>query len=185
MVVDKMIIGTRDEKLMSSEQLAVFHKIASGPRKDVPSPFLAMLDAPEMVDVVQAVGSAIRFKSEMTSELREVAILATAAAFGSRYEWDYHVAIARRLNLPEQTIKAAATGVVQGEGSLYATVISLCRAAVFERRIDPNLLARLVEMTSKRVATEVVLVSGYYQLLGLFLSAAELDRPHRYSEPES
>lgn len=177
-----MLIGERDKEGMTAQQLAVFDKIASGPRKDVPFPFLAMLDSPEVADVVQTVGSVIRYGSKMPADLREVAILATAAAFGSNYEWQYHVAIARQLGLSEEVIKAASLGKADSRiDPLFAATIGLCWEAVRGRRIDPDALTIIRNSVGRKIATELVLIPGYYQLLGLFLSAGELDEPQQYT----
>ena len=173
-----MLIGARDPAAMTPAQRAVHDAIAAGPRADVPWPFLAMLDAPHLADAIQAVGAAIRFSGALTPPLREVAILATAAAFGSGYEWDYHLAIARRLGIGEAVIAACAAGVADpAVGEDLAAVIGLCRAAVRERRIGEAVLARLVAATSREIASEVVAITGYYQMLALYLSAGGLDHP--------
>lgn len=172
-----MLIGARTPDEMTDAQRRVYDLIASGPRRDVPWPFLAMLDAPHLADAIQSVGAAIRFSGVITPELREVTILAVAGAFGSGYEWDYHVAIARDLKLSEDTIRASTTGDVAGLDPVHATIIRLCRGAVLERRVDQTLLAELVDQVGRQVASEVVTMCGYYQMLALFLSAGVLDHP--------
>lgn len=176
-----MLIGARDPAAMTPAQRAVYDAIAAGPRGDVPWPFLAMLDAPHLAEAIQAVGAAIRFSGALTAELREIAILATAAAFGSGYEWDYHIAIARRLGIGERAIAACASGTEDPAiGEAFAAVVALCRAAVRDRRIGEDVLARLVAATSREIASEVVAITGYYQMLALYLSAGALDHPVAY-----
>ncbi|MEF2070594.1 carboxymuconolactone decarboxylase family protein [Consotaella aegiceratis] len=170
-----MLIGARDVTAMTQEQVGVYRAIASGPRGDVPYPFLAMLDAPHLADAIQQVGAAIRYGGEITDELREIAILATAAAFGSGYEWDYHAAIARRLGMSEERIAACSSAEVDEVEAADRAIIRLCRAAVLERRVPPRLLEDLVAAVGRKVASEVVAISGYYPLLALFLAAGELD----------
>lgn len=172
-----MLIGARTPADMTPEQRHVYDLIAAGPRRDVPWPFLAMLDAPHLAEAIQSVGAAIRFSGAISPELREVAILAVSGAFGSGYEWDYHVAIARDLKVPEATIAASTTGAVTGLAPAHAAVIRLCRDAVLERRVDQELLADLVALEGPKVASEVVAMCGYYQMLALFLSAGGLDHP--------
>jgi len=173
-------IGAADPTSMTAAQRAVYDRISGGPRKDVPWPFLAMLDAPHLADAIQAVGGALRFSGTIPEALREVAILATAAAYGSGYEWDYHVAIARRLAVAEATIAAAQTGnLALADDALDRLTISVCRTAVLQHRVNPNELNDLIAHSSRAVASEIVAIAGYYPLLALFLSAAELDHPVR------
>jgi 4-carboxymuconolactone decarboxylase len=173
-----MLIGARDPETMTSEQRRVYDAIASGPRKGVPLPFLAMLDSPQLVNAIQAVGATLRFSGVISDELREVAILATAAAVGSGYEWDYHARIARNLGLSQTAIDA--TIAPQNASALDEPVrltIALCRAAVLERRIPQDLLQDLVTHLGRSVATEIVAIAGYYPMLALYLSAGGLDHP--------
>lgn len=172
-----MLIGARTRDEMTDAQRHVYDVIASGPRRDVPWPFLAMLDAPALADAIQSVGSVLRFSADIAADLREVTILAVSGAFGSGYEWDYHVAIARDLDLPETTIAASVSGDVDGVDETHANIILLCRAAILERQIDQGLLASLVPRIGRKSASEVVAMCGYYQMLALFLSAGELDHP--------
>jgi 4-carboxymuconolactone decarboxylase len=177
-----MRIGLEDVDRLSIEQRQAYDTIAEGPRGSVPLPFLAMMDAPHLVEVIQAVGAAIRYSGVVSAELREIAILATAAAFGSNYEWTHHLAIARQLNVPEAAIAAAASGDLAAEplSAVYATAIALCRAAVLDHRVNPDHLADLIGMIGREAASEIVAISGYYPLLGLFLSAAGADTPVVY-----
>ncbi|WP_315927609.1 carboxymuconolactone decarboxylase family protein [Mesorhizobium sp. SP-1A] len=171
-----MLIGANDLGAMSPEQRRVYDQIASGPRKDVPLPFLAMLDAPHLADSIQAVGSAIRFSGALADDLREVAILAAAAAFGSGYEWGYHERIAKSMGMRDDWLAACRTGKVSGlDDSNVAAIVETCWTAIKERRVPPERLAHLAQSLGRGAASEVVAISGYYPLLALFLSAGELD----------
>lgn len=176
-----MLIGASDIATMTAEQRALHDRIASGPRGDVPKPFLAMLDAPHLADAIQSVGAAIRFSGALPEDLREVAILAAAAAFGSGYEWDYHLPIARRLGVGEAVIAAARSGdtaaLTEATVADAAAIIRFCRAAIGANRAGHDDLARLSTSLGRAAASDVVAVAGYYPLLALFLASAELDHP--------
>lgn len=180
-----MLIGECDPDQMSPEQRRVHDAIAQGPRGSVPLPFLAMMDAPHLAEALQSVGTAIRFTGAISAELREVAILATAAAFGSGYEWTYHLAIARRFGIPEIVLSAAARELADRRQPIdpaYAKTIALCRDAVLERRVAPGPLSDLVDLIGRTAASEVVAICGYYQALALFLSASGMDQPLVYPD---
>lgn len=172
-----MKIGARDPDEMTADQRATYDLIASGPRGGVPYPFLAMLDAPDFAAAIQSVGAAIRFSGKLDGRLREVAILAAAAAYGSGYEWTYHEAIGRQLGLTDGELSAVLAGTGDGLGEVEAAIVALVFTAVRERRADPAALALLTDRLGRAEATEVVTVAGYYPLLALFLSAGELDTP--------
>ena len=171
-----MLIGVRDVAEMTPRQRAVHDAIASGPRAGVPLPFLAMLDVPDLAQAIQSIGAAIRFSGALPAPLREVAILATAAAFGSGYEWDYHLPIARDLDVAEATIAAAGSGLPSDAATPEdQAIIALCRDAVLNSQVDQDRLKELVDYVGAAAASELVAIAGYYQLLALFLSAGALD----------
>jgi 4-carboxymuconolactone decarboxylase len=173
-----MPIGVRDLGDMTELQRYIYEEIANGPRKSVPSPFLAMLDAPRIARAIQEVGATIRFLGVAPPAVRETAILATAGAFGSGYEWDYHASIARCHQVPESVISATKTGSVNEiDVPVLKTVVEFSRAAVLERQTPQHLLSAIIKLSGYEVASEVVAIVGYYQMLALFLSAGEFDRP--------
>jgi len=173
-----MPIGAVDPDRMSAEQRAVHDRIAAGPRGGVPRPFLAMLDNPGLADAVQGIGAALRFSGALPDDLREVAILAAAGAFGSGYEWDYHEPIARRAGVDGAVIAAARSGDVAALADRRAAaIVTFCHGAVRGNRADRAALALISAELGRAAATEVVAIAGYYPLLALFLDAAGLDHP--------
>lgn len=176
-----MLIGEQDYETMTPVQKSTYDTIAAGPRAGVPLPFLAMLDAPDFANAVQGVGAAIRFKGSLPDRLREVAILAAAAAYGSGYEWGYHDEIADQLGLTKTERAAILDGSGTGLLGAETTCVQYVMSAVTSRRADPKLLGKLVTAIGRQQATELTLIAGYYPLLALFLSAGELDSmlPHQ------
>ncbi|VDC25003.1 carboxymuconolactone decarboxylase family protein [Pseudogemmobacter humi] len=172
-----MLIGETDPEKMRPAQRAAYDQIASGPRGGVPFPFLAMLDAPQFAAAIQGVGEAIRYHGVLDDRLREIAILAAAAAWGSGYEWAYHDAIAARLGMTPDERGAVLDGSARGLAPAEALCVRYIRAAVLERRADQDLLAGLVAALGREAATEITTIAGYYPLLALFLSAGQLDSP--------
>ncbi|MCB1503001.1 MAG: carboxymuconolactone decarboxylase family protein [Bauldia sp.] len=174
-----MPIGAADPDRMTPEQRAVHDRIAAGPRGGVPRPFLAMLDSPGLAHAIQGIGAALRFSGALADDLREIAILAAAGAFGSGYEWGYHEPIARRAGVSEAAIAAARAGDVSslGGGDIAAAIITVCHRAVRNRRVPREALALISTRLGRAAATEVVAIAGYYPMLALFLDAANLDHP--------
>jgi 4-carboxymuconolactone decarboxylase len=167
------MIGAADVGAMTPEQRRVHDLIAAGPRGSVPRPFFAMLDAPALAEAIQGVGVAIRFGGTLPAGLREVAILAAAAAWGSDYEWAYHEPIARDLGVGAGAIAAARTGVPSGEDAVADAVAAFVHAAIRERRSDADRLEAVVAALGRAGASEVVAIAGYYPLLALFHASAE------------
>ncbi|PZQ97652.1 MAG: hypothetical protein DI533_10775 [Cereibacter sphaeroides] len=172
-----MLIGARDVAQMTPDQKEIHDLIASGPRGGVPLPFLAMLDAPAFASAIQSVGETIRYRGTLDARLREVAILAAAAAYGSGYEWTYHEKIARDLGMTDAEIGAVLDRSGIGLPDEEALTVAFVFTAVLERRADAGQLGHLVTLLGRQAASEIVVIAGYYPLLALFLSAGALDQP--------
>ncbi|MFV0334160.1 MAG: carboxymuconolactone decarboxylase family protein [Tropicimonas sp.] len=172
-----MLIGAPPSGAMTPEQQAVHDTIASGPRGSVPVPFFAMLDSPVLCEAIQGVGEAIRYRTTMSDRLREIAICAAAAAYGSGYEWNYHDALAVNCGLSP----AERASVLDGTGAALppaeAAIVTYVFAAVRESRADQTMLATMATAFGRTAATEVTAIAGYYPLLALFLNAGQLDTP--------
>src|SRR4051812_48681322 len=72
---------------MSDAQRRVMDAAISGKRGEVPAPLLAWLHSPEMGDRAQRLGEFCRYETSLGPYLSELAILVTARAWTSHYEW--------------------------------------------------------------------------------------------------
>jgi len=159
----------RDLSGASPAQRSVFDAIASGPRGSVPSPFLAMLDAPELTRSIQQVGVTIRFGGSIEASHRELAILATAGAIGCRYEWNYHAPIARSCGTPEAVIQETIANAGTVLDRPWRTIIDVARGVTLNHRLDDDLLDQAVSLFGRAGATELIAIAGYYSLLANFI----------------
>jgi len=135
-----------------------------------------MLDAPELADAIQRVGTVLRFDSRLPDTVREIAILATAGAVACGYEWNYHAPIAEAAGVPVEAIAATRPGApIEDIGDPAATVIALCRALATHAAPDPALLDAAVARLGRAGATEIMAIAGYYGLLAHFIRWAGFD----------
>jgi 4-carboxymuconolactone decarboxylase len=162
----------------SDAQRRVVDLITSGPRGSVPSPFLAMLDAPHLAVVIQEVGAAIRFGSTLPDALREIAILATAGAVRCGYEWNHHAPIARLAGLSDGLLDATRPDArTPAPSEPEATIIALCRELVADNVAKPATLAAAIDQLGRTGASECVAIAGYYALLANFIKTGGFDQP--------
>jgi 4-carboxymuconolactone decarboxylase len=168
----------RDLHGATAEQRHVHDMIANGPRGGVPSPFLAMLDAPDLAVAIQNLGVAIRFKGHLSDAQRELAILATAGAAGCGYEWHYHASIGAKAGLDGSTINATLPGAgLEGVENIWAIIITLCQSVATREGGAENALHDAIAAFGRRAATELVAIIGYYTMLAHFIKLGGHDRP--------
>ena len=79
---------------MTPAQRTIAEAIMSGPRGRMSGPFNAWLRSPELADRLQKVGEYVRFNSSLDRRINEMAIIMTAQAWGSQYEWHAHAPLA-------------------------------------------------------------------------------------------
>ena len=86
---------------LTPEQKVLADSIRSGPRGNVKGsaaakpgplggPFNVWLRSPDIGNVIQSLGAAIRFRSSLPPKLNELAIIITAREWTSQYEWFAH-----------------------------------------------------------------------------------------------
>src|ERR1700757_2271477 len=95
---------------MTPQQRAVADAIMSGPRQRMSGPFNAWLRSPELADRLQRVGEYVRFNTSLDKRLNEMAILMTAQAWGSQYEWYAHAPLALKAGLDSSVVAALGAG---------------------------------------------------------------------------
>jgi 4-carboxymuconolactone decarboxylase len=161
----------------------LYDRITGGPRARGPQafervdehgrlhgPFNALLVSPEVGSAVQELGSAIRFKSELTPRAREIAILEVAVLRGSEFEWYAHERVGKQAGLTDGELSALhggepAPSFSPAEALVRATVQVLVR----ERDLDDDHFAAVAEALGERSLMDLIALVGYYDLLALSL----------------
>ena len=178
-----MRLAVLSSDTMTPEQVGLYREILSGPRGQGPravllatgagglaGPFNAMLYAPEVGHALQELGAAIRFRTQLTPRIREMAILVVAQAWNSDYERTSHEPIGRDAGLTEKEIQALRAGLDPGftseqEGVAYQVVRSLVGPA----DLDDQQYDLAVATLGERALVELSTLVGYYATLALQL----------------
>ncbi|MFS8198218.1 carboxymuconolactone decarboxylase family protein [Streptomyces sp. CWNU-52B] len=112
---------------LSPGRRALYEEITGGPRADGPQlfaltdpegrlngPFNAMLFSPELGRDLQNLGTAIRYRTDLSSRVRESAVLVVAAARDSGFERYAHEPLGRAAGLTEDEVRALREGTDPG-----------------------------------------------------------------------
>jgi 4-carboxymuconolactone decarboxylase len=139
--------------------------------------FTMLANAPALIGPTLRLGEAILTKSDLDVVLRELAILHTARITGTEYEWVQHEAIARLVGIEEEKIRAVERGEVGGEP--FEPRESLALSIVGELLDGGTPPAELVERGESELGRaqllELLIVAGYYAMLGGVMRAVRLD----------
>jgi len=183
----RLAVLSSDE--MTAEQVSLYREILSGPRGQGPravqlssgagglaGPFNAMLYAPAVGHALQELGATIRFRTNLSPRIREMAILVVAQAWDSAYERSSHEPIGREAGLTDLEIKALRTGADPGftddqEQVAYQVVRSLTGPA----DLDDQQYDQAVAALGERSLVELSTLVGYYATLALQLRIFRVD----------
>lgn len=143
-------------------------------------PWDPLLRSPELGYAVQALGEAVRFKSSLPDQIRELAILVCARHWRANYEWFAHAAIARKAGLPEVIIEAvmAQVPLPKGAGPEGAeTVYAFARALNEKGEVGDAEYAAALQLLGEQAVVELTITVGYYGLISKLLNTFEMPVP--------
>lgn len=164
---------------LNMEQRAYYDSLVSGPRSRdmfmdergrLVGPFNARLLGPQIGDAIQRTGAAIRFGDVLAPREREIAILETARAFRSSYEWNSHAKAGRRCGLTEDELSALLSGDDIGSFSASESLVrSLSRVVATSRDIGDELFAEAEARLGLDKVFVIVSIVGHYSHTALSL----------------
>lgn len=167
-----------DTDNMSAAQKLVYEKIVSGPRGGVRGPFKALLHAPELGDLVQAVGGHLRFDGAISGDLRELAILVTGRHISAQYEFFAHAPIGIDEGLDPAIVESVRTNQEPSFSDDKTEIVYRFAKALNENhKVDDVLYAAAVEKFGHAGVVELVVLCGYYTLIGMTLNVFDINPP--------
>ena len=135
-------------------------------------PFIPLLESPELMTRVSALGEYLRFRSALPPRLSELAILITAAHWRQQYEWDVHAPIALEAGIPQSVLDATWKGQApDGLDIQQQAVHDLCVALHRDRTVFRALQDRAQAALGEQGTIDAIAICGYYALLAMVLNA--------------
>jgi 4-carboxymuconolactone decarboxylase len=167
---------------LNPDQLKLAESIRSGPRSStgstatqpntpIGSPFNVWLRSPEMGDIIQKLGSQIRFNSSLPARLNEFAILITAQHWQAKYEWFAHY----RLALKGGLSAAVADQLLLGNKPVgmqedEATIYDFCWELHTTHFVSDATYQKAKDLFGERGIVDLIAVNGYYDLVSMTLN---------------
>jgi 4-carboxymuconolactone decarboxylase len=179
---DVRMVGDRFAPLVYSQmtpaQKTMFEHLISGERRGASGPFNVLLRSPEMGDLAQEFGAAMRFHSSIPSRLNEMAIIITARHWTSQYEWYAHRRAAQQAGLGQSIIDAIAAGkrpsaMKPDEDAVYTFVTELLTT----KQVSDKTFATTKALFGERGIVDLIGVSAYYQLVSMLLNVDRYPLP--------
>ncbi|HMO21925.1 MAG TPA: carboxymuconolactone decarboxylase family protein [Candidatus Melainabacteria bacterium] len=153
-------------------------------RGGVWGPYSALMHVPDLAGRVASVGEYLRFQGILDGSLRELAILATAKACRSAFEWTVHEPIARKEGSSKEAIEFLRTGIQANLNPDEDLVIECIKTLCAEKTIPQPLYDKLEERFSKEEIIELVTIAGFYQMLAFVIAGFDVPDPDENLEHE-
>jgi 4-carboxymuconolactone decarboxylase len=136
-------------------------------------PFIHLLESPELMTRVSALGEYLRYRSALPPRLSELAILITAACWEQPYEWEVHAPIALEAGIGQAVQDAlwageSPDGLEPDQQAIYDLCLSLHR----EKTVTPAIRARAVAALGEQGTIDAIAICGYYALLAMVLNSS-------------
>ena len=135
-------------------------------------PFIPLLESPELMTRVSALGEYLRFRSALPPRLSELAILITAAHWKQSYEWEIHAPAALKAGIAQSVVDAVwagerPSGLAEDQQALY----DLCVALHRERAARGEVVSRAEAILGEQATIDAIAICGYYALLAMVLNS--------------
>jgi len=174
---------------LTPEQRTLADSIRSGPRGAVKNssaatpgplggPFNVWLRTPDIGNIIQSLGAAIRFRSSLPAKLNELAIIITARQWTAQYEWMAH----KRLALEAGLDPAVAEDIAQGRRPAKmsddeAIVHDFSRELHETHGVSDAIYQRALDRFGEQGVVDLIAVNGYYVLVSMTLNVNRTELP--------
>lgn len=160
---------------LSPEQKDVADAIIAGPRKAVVGPLRVWLHRPELARHAQRLGQYCRYDTSLPPILSELAILVTARAWSSEFEWSAHKAIALEAGLSPDVVDAIRRRAPppfedDRQRAVYAFAWELHSA----RKVSEPVYKAAVAALGADAVVDLTGILGYYTLVSMTLNVFEV-----------
>ena len=176
---------TLTAETMTAEQKRVAEAIQSGPRgAGLRGPFNALLQSPELCDLVQRVGAFVRFGTSIPPRLNELAIIMVGRKWTAQYEFYAHRRLALEAGLKPAIADAIAAGtrppgMAEDETIVYDFVSELLATG----QVSDAAFQRVNAAFGERGVVDLVGAVGYYSLVSMVLNVARVPLPAGVEPP--
>lgn len=162
---------------LDADSQAVWDRVA-GSRGSVRGPFAILMHNPPLADRIAELGAQLRFRSTLTGAEKELAILTAGREVEAQYEWVAHEPLGLKEGTRPEAIdvlrhQKSTDGLEQRE----VLIIDVVRTIMREHRLSNDLYGRAEAEFGRAGLVEIIVLAGYYGMIGYALTAFEADLP--------
>ena len=133
-----------------------------------------LLHSPEFADGWNGMLGAVRGKSTLPADIRELAILVVAARNGADYEWVAHEPLARQAGVSESALASIRAGSIAGLRPAQAAAVAFAGASTVGVAVPDDVFDAVRAHFSDREILELTVTVAAYNMVSRFLVAMDL-----------
>ena len=155
-------------------------RAANGNNTTANGPFNVLMRSPEIGDLSQALGNAIRFSSGLNGRVRELATLMAGRAWTSRYEWYAHARYAKQEKVADDVIAAIAAHRTPDLKRMPADEAIAWRVTdemLYTRQITDATYQEALATLGERELMSTVIIAAYYEYISMILNVDRYPLP--------
>ncbi|MGE0540755.1 MAG: carboxymuconolactone decarboxylase family protein [Dehalococcoidia bacterium] len=149
-----------------------------GSRGRMNAPMGLLMYSPNAADRVAHLGNYLRFESNLSPAIRELAIITAAREFDCAFVWAAHVPAALEAGIRQEVIDAVATfGDISGLSEDEAAVVRLGRELVGGHQVSQATFDTARARFGERGLVDLTTLMGYYLVIATTLITMDVDIP--------
>ena len=138
--------------------------------------FKVMAHCPDVGRDLLKLGNSLLLKGKLDSKLRELAILRVGHLAKAHYEWTQHVAVAKRVGVPEVQISALPEWRDSEQfNALEQTILQYTDEVAENIRVSEETFQKLKALLTDEQIVELTTVIGYYGMVSRILEALQVE----------
>ena len=180
---------------LTPEQRVLADGVRSGPRSAIKNtsattpgplggPFNVWLRSPDIGNIIQSLGAAIRFRSSLPAKLNELAIIVTARQWTAQYEWLAHKKLALEAGLDPAIAEDIAQGRRPAKMSEDEAIVHDFSRELHETHgVSDAMYKRAFDRFGESGVMDLIAVNGYYVLVSMTLNVDRTPLPAGVAPP--
>lgn len=177
-----VLVGDRFKPLkydeMTPEQKTMIDHLLAGERGGANGPFNVLLRSPEVGDLGQQFGGAMRFRTGLPRDVSEVIIIMTGRFWMAQYEWNSHRNAALQNGVAPAIVDAIAAGKRPTGMSLKMEVAyNLIDELLTTHQVTDATFKAARDEYGERGVVDMVGLSGWYGLVSMLLNVDRYPLP--------
>ena len=169
---------------LSGDQKTMVTELLAGSRTSLNGPFNVLLRSPVMGNHAQKLGDYLRFHTAVPTKLNEMAIIMTARAWSSQYEFVAHKTLALNAGLNPAVVDDIQAGRRPSKMQQDETVVyDFCSELRERKRVSDATFSRAKALLGEKGVVDLIGVMGYYDLVAMALNVDRYPLPAGTAAP--